>query len=424
MANVEHLKVQRDLFEMFHDLDEDGSGYLSKDEFTDVLDDPNFVRQMKVLDIELEDLPDIFEILDDGDGQVSMEEFCYGLLRMQGKALNRDMLKAMKGMGRVKEGFQLMQEDFHVRSQDSFDWLEGTLDVMHEDFGEIMQMMGEVLSKLDYVGIRRTVKASTKDLQRAADPSLADIQKRERKEAKIARMKARQAKMKEFGYENTIPKEEEYDGKTRLKPMPSTWVLRHIEEQKEAQKQAMKALLTAETPEKSSGKAKKAVEEDEFDNLPELEKEFYETWSELNLTTPSPEALRNLADARLADGSPPPTFKKPTIHALPGCLLTFERGLEQPELPGSPKAKALEVTTAEMGTDTNEDSMLQALPAPQMEALPSSPALLALNSSAGAAPPGEEHPHHPNQVPRSRRSPPGVIDDEDDEETDAPETII
>eukprot|EP00971_Amphidinium_carterae_P108019 2138546-Amphidinium_carterae.1 len=51
-------KVKDNLRRTFEDMDEDGSGYLTQDEFTDVLDDVEFVRKMKMLDIDLEELPD------------------------------------------------------------------------------------------------------------------------------------------------------------------------------------------------------------------------------------------------------------------------------------------------------------------------------------------------------------------------------
>ena len=39
---------------------------MSLEEFLECLDDLTFVRKMKLLDIDLEELPDIYDILDDG----------------------------------------------------------------------------------------------------------------------------------------------------------------------------------------------------------------------------------------------------------------------------------------------------------------------------------------------------------------------
>merc|ERR1719446_503515 len=87
-------KTKDELKLMFEDLDEDQSGALSIEEFLECLDDFAFVRKMKLLDIDLEELPDIFEILDDGDGQVDQDEFIQGMMKMQGPAMSGEMLKA------------------------------------------------------------------------------------------------------------------------------------------------------------------------------------------------------------------------------------------------------------------------------------------------------------------------------------------
>merc|ERR1719491_1980777 len=92
-------KVRSELTDMFKDLDEDQSGWLSKEEFLNCLDDLNFVRKMKMLDIDLEELPDIFEILDDGDGQVDQNEFITGMLQLQGLAMGAEMIKATALLG-------------------------------------------------------------------------------------------------------------------------------------------------------------------------------------------------------------------------------------------------------------------------------------------------------------------------------------
>merc|ERR1719235_2415810 len=110
MKKLKQKKTVNDLKMLFKDLDEDGSGALSKEEFTDVLDDPAFVQKMKALDIELDELPTIFEIFDDGDGQISTDEFCGGLKKMQNKAMNRDMLIAMKKFRKANRQVDAMSQ--------------------------------------------------------------------------------------------------------------------------------------------------------------------------------------------------------------------------------------------------------------------------------------------------------------------------
>merc|ERR1719174_1878026 len=80
------------LYRMFHELDDDGSGNLSKSEFIDCLDDPMFCQRITSLEIELDDLPDVFAICDDGDGVVEAKEFIIGMLAIQGDIQSKDLL--------------------------------------------------------------------------------------------------------------------------------------------------------------------------------------------------------------------------------------------------------------------------------------------------------------------------------------------
>merc|ERR1719387_3120715 len=80
------------LYRMFHELDDDGSGNLTKNEFLDCLDDPMFCQRITSLEIELDDLPDVFTICDDGDGVVEAKEFIQGMLAIQGEIQSKDLL--------------------------------------------------------------------------------------------------------------------------------------------------------------------------------------------------------------------------------------------------------------------------------------------------------------------------------------------
>ena len=62
---------------MFREIDEDGTGTLTKQEFLDVMDDTMFLIRLQSLDLEIADLPDCWNICDDGDGCVEQMEFIY-----------------------------------------------------------------------------------------------------------------------------------------------------------------------------------------------------------------------------------------------------------------------------------------------------------------------------------------------------------
>ncbi|OLP94416.1 hypothetical protein AK812_SmicGene23571 [Symbiodinium microadriaticum] len=69
------------LLETFEDLDEDGSGYISRDEIEGV---PVTVLPPKLLEnVSIDSMVDLFELLDvDGGGQLTQHEFVEGLLNL------------------------------------------------------------------------------------------------------------------------------------------------------------------------------------------------------------------------------------------------------------------------------------------------------------------------------------------------------
>mmetsp|Transcript_6687 Transcript_6687/g.14641 ORF Transcript_6687/g.14641 Transcript_6687/m.14641 type:complete len:913 (+) Transcript_6687:62-2800(+) len=181
-------KVKESLVQMFNDMDEDGSGWLSKDEFTDVLDDVEFVRKMKVLDIDLEELPDVFEIIDDGDGQIEQAEFIHGLMWMQGNALNRDILKASQLMKRYSDGFLAVEGEMtdcvHIGTSE----IEAYLDSVSEDGEALSRMCGSVIHSLNELGIIRLYEATVGHLP-PAPTAVVDEDALERNRREAARSK-------------------------------------------------------------------------------------------------------------------------------------------------------------------------------------------------------------------------------------------
>merc|ERR1719261_881075 len=96
------------LFRMFHELDDDGSGNLTKNEFLDCLDDPMFCQRIISLDLELDDLPDVFSICDDGDGVVEAREFIQGMLAIQGGIQSKDLLATFQTASAVNNKLKRM----------------------------------------------------------------------------------------------------------------------------------------------------------------------------------------------------------------------------------------------------------------------------------------------------------------------------
>ena len=79
-------EYQRKLEELFRAADTDGDDSLSAEEFTRAMSLPSVQRYMQVLEVKIQDCRPLFEILDDGDGQITISEFCKGLMQLKGRA--------------------------------------------------------------------------------------------------------------------------------------------------------------------------------------------------------------------------------------------------------------------------------------------------------------------------------------------------
>merc|ERR1719221_1112422 len=77
------MKALKRLFEM---MDIDGSGTLSWEEFHGSFQDPKMYEKWTLLDFKPADDKEIFQLLDDGDGEIDVGEFFEGLSRIKGMA--------------------------------------------------------------------------------------------------------------------------------------------------------------------------------------------------------------------------------------------------------------------------------------------------------------------------------------------------
>mmetsp|Transcript_42384 Transcript_42384/g.76077 ORF Transcript_42384/g.76077 Transcript_42384/m.76077 type:complete len:1072 (-) Transcript_42384:142-3357(-) len=272
-------KMQADLKEMFAALDEDGSGTLSREEFTDVLDDVLFVRQMKVLDIDLDELPDIFDILDDGDGAITTDEFCIGLTRLQGVAMSREMLKCTSKNKMLNVSFDMVTDTMNVKVDRTLGAIEGCMESSHENLVELQQMTAEVLKKLEEVGIQRTVRSTAEGMEELPPPTLEMVAEKEENESREADFKKQLALMaKQQGKPPPVeepvaaPKSESY------KRIPASFVINKKTE-KEARQKATRQKKALENKVKAM-----SMDAEEELPLPGVPLEFMDTWLGLEVS--------------------------------------------------------------------------------------------------------------------------------------------
>lgn len=83
------------LMEIFKCTDTSADKELSRAEFNAALQDTAVVQYLAVLDIDVHEADFLFDLLDDGDGKVSIEEFCNGIPRVRGVARALDVVSLL-----------------------------------------------------------------------------------------------------------------------------------------------------------------------------------------------------------------------------------------------------------------------------------------------------------------------------------------
>jgi len=98
-AKDEEEKKRRDLkmlAELFMEIDVDGSGELSKEEFFGSLGNAKVGQMLALLEMKVVELTEVWDVLDDGDGLLTIKEFTDGIRRMKGDAKAKDVADVIK----------------------------------------------------------------------------------------------------------------------------------------------------------------------------------------------------------------------------------------------------------------------------------------------------------------------------------------
>lgn len=115
--NKEKAKYKGKLTRMFKKLDESGDGYLDRDEFGLVMEDPDMRAMLSALEVDFRDLDNLWSLLVGADGQVSPEEFMEGLVHIKGSAKALDMVNMMAIIKRIDQKVESLGGKLTERQQ-------------------------------------------------------------------------------------------------------------------------------------------------------------------------------------------------------------------------------------------------------------------------------------------------------------------
>lgn len=157
------------LADAFLDLDKDGSGELSAEEFMGAMDNKKVIQVMESLNMGVRDLEDVWYVLDDGSGLLTIKDFTNGIRRMKGRAAAKDLISTNRDVVSTQLCTAELKAQV-VQYGSSLEGLEFDIMKMVQDTGEIVGLFQEVYHRLqchidrteqtDKVNFRRKVKAA------------------------------------------------------------------------------------------------------------------------------------------------------------------------------------------------------------------------------------------------------------------------
>merc|ERR1719401_2506375 len=92
----ERQKYAAKLTQVFHAADTSGDGRLSFEELQEILKHKKILAYLSLMDLQVPDALEVFNVLDNGDGHISFDEFMMGLSRLKGQARSLDVIFMMR----------------------------------------------------------------------------------------------------------------------------------------------------------------------------------------------------------------------------------------------------------------------------------------------------------------------------------------
>jgi voltage-gated sodium channel len=118
--------VFNQLREIFEDADLDNSGTLTYEEVEVAISKPEIYNKLRMIDFPVDDPQQIFALLDyDESGELTIDEFITGCLRMKGTAKSKDLLVAQVALDCMKRHYNQFEKELAVL-QDKLRKLDAT----------------------------------------------------------------------------------------------------------------------------------------------------------------------------------------------------------------------------------------------------------------------------------------------------------
>jgi len=162
-VRLEREKEQEleELHAFFELMDEDKSGKISQSELYKAARQRKVRQKLRALDIMPKDIDELWDILDDGDGELDVNEFVNGVRRLRGEARAKDVLRIQRELRMLEQSVDSIEESMDV-SSDRMKIIEHHLQRARSDIAAIQRTVGRA---------KEAVKIASKT-QRAKDDSL------------------------------------------------------------------------------------------------------------------------------------------------------------------------------------------------------------------------------------------------------------
>lgn len=103
---------------LFSAADVDGSGCLNREEFMGCVEDDTVRTWLGAMGLQVSDAAQLFDMIDDGDGELTAEELVKGVARMKGNARALDMAVMMHENRQLREQLgQISTENRQIWAQ-------------------------------------------------------------------------------------------------------------------------------------------------------------------------------------------------------------------------------------------------------------------------------------------------------------------